>query len=279
MGLGHRCLVSSVRCPIMDDEVTRPAQESATQSRGTLTRVVRAIGWTSIIAGVLILGFVVQQLFVTTWFAEQHQEALGKEALKHFATAEISEGVYAPSSGDGSGGAGTDSSGATGSTNDEGVPTGGEPRTIVVESTPDLGAAFAVIRIPTIERLQEGWAIVEGVRVGDLKNGAGHMPHTPMPGLPGNAVISGHRTTYGAPFHELDTLNPGDLIEVETAIGVSTYEVRELKIVRPTEVWVTESREGAWLTLTTCHPKFSSRRRLVVFAELVDGPNYKEIYS
>ena len=276
-GRGSRCLVSSVRCLIMDDQAKPPAQDSATPTRGTLARVVRAVGWTSIVVGVLILGFVVQQLFVTSWFAEQHQEALGEEALEHFATAEVSEEVYVPpASTDGSG---SISSGATGSTTDDGVPAGGEPRGIVVESAPDLGDAFAVIRIPAIERLQDGWAVVEGVRVRDLKNGAGHMPHTPMPGLPGNAVISGHRTTYGAPFHEVDTLVPGDLIEVETAIGISTYEVRELKIVRPTELWVTEHRDGAWLTLTTCHPKFSSQRRLIVFAELVDGPNYEAIYT
>jgi sortase A len=105
------------------------------------------------------------------------------------------------------------------------------------------------------------------------------MPSTPLPGQPGNSVISGHRTTYGAPFHEFDELVPGDTIEVETGLGVHIYEVRETKIVRPTEIWVTEPREGAWLTLTTCHPKFSSRQRLVVFAELVAGPNSKVIYG
>ena len=140
-------------------------------------------------------------------------------------------------------------------------------------------AAFAVIRVPKIEALQDGWAVVEGVGVRDLKNGAGHMPDTPLPGAPGNAVISGHRTTYGAPFHDVDVLVWGDIIEVETALGTHTYEVRELKIVKPTDVWVTEPRDGAWLTLTTCHPKFSSRQRLIVFAELVDGPNYESIYA
>jgi sortase (surface protein transpeptidase) len=49
--------------------------------------------------------------------------------------------------------------------------------------------------------------------------------------------------------------------------------VRESTIVRPTELWVIQERPGAWLTLTTCHPKFSSRQRLIVFAELIDGPN------
>ena len=255
----------------MDDEVTPPAQESAPRSRGTLTRIVRAIGWTSIIAGVLILGFVVQQLFVTTWFAEQHQEALGEEAVEHFASAEVTEVEYLPSAPGGEG--------RSGQTGDTVAPTGAEPRTLLFETRVEAGAAFAVIRIPKIGRLREGWAVVEGVRVSDLKNGAGHMPDTPLPGLPGNSVISGHRTTYGAPFNELDVLVPGDLIEVETAIGVHTYEVRELQIVRPTDVWVTDPREGAWLTLTTCHPKLSSRQRLIVFAELVDGPNYEAIYT
>ncbi len=43
------------------------------------------------------------------------------------------------------------------------------------------------------------------------------------------------------------------------------------------KVWnsqpVTEDREGGWLTLTTCNPKFSARERLIITAELVEGPN------
>ena len=99
------------------------------------------------------------------------------------------------------------------------------------------------------------------------------MPQTPLPGQPGNAVISGHRTTYGAPFHNLDVLEPGDRIEVETALGLHVYEVRESFVVRPTDIWVTDPKPGAWLTLTTCHPKFSARERLIISAELVEGPN------
>lgn len=263
----------------MDDSMTTPVEKSASRSRGVLTRVVRVAGWTSIVIGVLILGFVVQQLFVTTWFAQQHQTALAEEAEEHFATAEISEVDYVPPSPVGSPGEGTVTPGAGGSSTDEGAPLVPEKRTLLVESTPEKGSAFAVIRIPTIDRLKDGWAVVEGVELRNLKNGAGHMPHTPLPGLPGNTVISGHRTTYGAPFHEIDELVPGDIIEVDTALGTHTYEVRETIIVRPTELWVTEPRDGAWLTLTTCHPKFSARQRLIVFAELVDGPNWEAIYA
>jgi len=51
------------------------------------------------------------------------------------------------------------------------------------------------------------------------------------------------------------------------------YVVRESFIVKPTDVWVTDNRDGAWLTFTTCNPKFSARERLIVTAELIEGPN------
>ena len=82
-------------------------------------------------------------------------------------------------------------------------------------------------------------------------------------------MISGHRTTYGAPFYDLDLLEPGDRIEVDTAIGTHVYTVRETVIVAPTDVWVTDPRPGAWLTLTTCHPKYTARDRLIVHSVMV----------
>jgi sortase A len=109
--------------------------------------------------------------------------------------------------------------------------------------------------------------VFEGVDPGTLTRGPGHMPETPLPGDAGNGVISGHRTTYGAPFNELDELQPGDVITVERVSGTHTFTVRETIIVAPTEVWVAEHRDGTWLTLTTCHPEGSARQRLVVFAE------------
>ena len=55
-------------------------------------------------------------------------------------------------------------------------------------------------------------AVVQGVGVEDLKKGPGHYPNTPMPGQEGNAAIAGHRTTYGAPFYNLDELKADDKI-------------------------------------------------------------------
>ena len=229
-------------------------------------KAIRIFGWTSIGLGLFLIGFVVQQLFVTTYFAQQANVERTEEAVEYFRDVEVAEVPYEPSVGPVLPPSGNDPV-----PDPENPPE--PPATLYVEETPERGDSFAIIRIPTIDRLVEGWAVVEGASRRNLRNGAGHLPHTPLPGQPGNAVISGHRTTYGAPFHELDELVPGDLIEVETAIGIHTYAVDSTVIVGPRELWVTEEREGAWLTLTTCHPKFSSRQRLVVFAELVDGPN------
>lgn len=142
------------------------------------------------------------------------------------------------------------------------------------ETVPETGEAFAFIRIPKIGVDQ---VLFEGVDRRTLTRGPGHMETSPLPGQPGNAVISGHRTTYGRPFFDFDLLKAGDLIEVETAIGTTVYQIRETHIVAPTDIWVTNDRPGGWLTITTCHPKFSARQRLVVFAEMVDGPNFEYV--
>lgn len=154
-----------------------------------------------------------------------------------------------------------------------GVPSSEGPESVEYhpELSPADGAEFGVMRVP---RLGLEVVLFQGVDRETLKKGPGHMPGTALPGQPGNAVISGHRTTYGRPFFDFDQLRPGDIIEIETAIGTHIYQLQdESFIVEPTDVWVTDDRLGGWLTLTTCHPKFSARQRLIVTAELVDGPN------
>lgn len=147
------------------------------------------------------------------------------------------------------------------------------PRTVdfFSEDPVPLGESFAFLTIPKIG--VDDVVVYEGVDRETLKSGPGHMERTPLPGQPGNAVLSGHRTTYGRPFFDLDLLEVGDPVEVRTATGTHVYEIREMEVVLPVDVWVTDPRPGGWLTLTTCNPKFSARERLVVWAEMVDGPN------
>ncbi|MBA9002216.1 sortase A [Actinomadura cellulosilytica] len=140
-----------------------------------------------------------------------------------------------------------------------------------------IGNGIATIRIP---RLGEDYryVIVEGVGPKDLRKGPGHYPGSAMPGQVGNFVVSGHRTTYSAPFNGIDRLRDGDRILIDTRATQYVYEVTGRRIVRPTAVEVTAPvpfRPGArpterLITLTTCHPKYSAAKRLVVFGELVE---------
>jgi sortase A len=156
-----------------------------------------------------------------------------------------------------------------------------ERQQIQAKLYPDAGEAFARIIIPAINVDQIS---VEGVSVEDLRKGPGHYRTTPNPGQAGNAAIAGHRTTYGAPFHRVDELEPGDPIFVTTAQGVFEYRVlgfenpaggpeRGYFIVSPSDTWVLDQKAGQnILTLTACHPKYSARQRIIVQAELVGEP-------
>ncbi|MDE0602968.1 MAG: class E sortase [bacterium] len=142
----------------------------------------------------------------------------------------------------------------------------------------DQGSAIARIQIP---RIGLDKTVVEGVRVGDLRKGPGHYPATAMLGQEGNAAIAGHRTTYGAPFGEIDELLPGDEIIITTIQGEFIYRVLEQGegfghlIVPPTAVEVLDQDFPVHpnrLTLTACHPKGSARQRIIVVGELVGEP-------
>ena len=108
--------------------------------------------------------------------------------------------------------------------------------------------------------------VVEGVDVDDLRKGPGHYPSTQMPGHEGNSAIAGHRTTYGAPFGDLDQLAAGDEIRVVTVQGDFRYKVTEQLVVDPSQIEVLDptpdpARPGhqlSTLTLTTCNPKYSA---------------------
>jgi sortase A len=117
--------------------------------------------------------------------------------------------------------------------------------------------------------------VVEGVTVDALKDGPGRYPGTAYPGEDGNFAVAGHRTTYGAPFWDLDQLREGDEVHVTDRAGTTwIYEVAEQRVVAPSDISVLEpdpiGAGAPLLTLTTCHPRWSQRERLIVFAELVD---------
>lgn len=112
--------------------------------------------------------------------------------------------------------------------------------------------------------------IVRGTARADLKKGPGWITYTDVPGPTGNVGISGHRTTFGAPFRHLDRLRPGDTIELYTPFRRYTYRVRKVFAVKPNRVDVVASTATPTLTLTACHPPYSARLRLVVQSDLTE---------
>jgi sortase A len=134
--------------------------------------------------------------------------------------------------------------------------------------SPEDGDALAHLVIP---KIGVDTYVVEGVDDGDLRKGPGHYPGTPLPGQAGNSAIAGHRTTYGAPFGELDGLEVGDVMTITTVQGTFDYRVYEKLVVTPdaSEVLDPVPARPAVLTLTTCHPKYSAEERLIVKGELV----------
>ena len=91
------------------------------------------------------------------------------------------------------------------------------------------------IRIPVIGINQ---VVVEGTNTPDLRKGPGHYIGTPLPGQSGNAAIAGHRTTYGHPFYNLDSVKVGDPIVLTTLQGIFVYDTTKSFVVSPSDTTV-----------------------------------------
>ncbi len=218
--------------------------------------VLRGTGQLLITAGLVLLLFCFYELRVTNLVTARAQERLGEE-LRQLWGAEREQ----PSASNGS------------------TPTVGQvvpDSPVSRRAAPQLGTGMAILYVPSFGRDWQPHVVVEGVSVADLKRGPGHMPDTALPGEVGNVVLSGHRTTYGAPFADSDLLRPGDVVVLETRTGWFAYTVRGSEVVTPTAVEVTFAVPGdrsatpteRLLTMTTCNPKYSARQRLVVRAGL-----------
>ncbi len=144
------------------------------------------------------------------------------------------------------------------------LPTG-PPVTAPRTQDPPEGDPVGDIRIPVIGVNQ---VVVEGTNTPDLRKGPGHYIGTPLPGQFGNAAIAGHRTTYGHPFYNLDSVKPGDPIVITTLQGIFVYNAIRSQVVSPSDTAVLDNAFSNLLTLTTCNPRFSASTRLVVTAQL-----------
>ena len=144
------------------------------------------------------------------------------------------------------------------------------------------------------ERLGEDRIVLAGDSGAVLAFGPGHRSASPLPGEPGNAVISGHRDTH---FALLRRLRAGDTIAVERA-GPATadpasglvYRVTGNRLIRADDGLAVadvlgndpagDGDDGGRLTLVTCWPFDAidpgTPWRYVVTAEQIDGPDRTE---
>jgi sortase A len=205
-------------------------------------------------AGVLLVAFVAFQLWGTALYTDHAQANLRKQIDHSIGRQSL------PLSELGSAKPGTHTKVA-------GLPaveTSVQPTT----APPAVGQPIGLIAIPKIG-LDD--VVVEGTGEAQLQGGPGHYLGTALPGQAGNAGIAGHRTTFAAPFYNLNELVRGDPIFVLTSQGLFRYNVTSSEIVAPTDDAVLDSatkNPQPELTLTTCNPRYSASQRLVVFAVL-----------
>ena len=128
------------------------------------------------------------------------------------------------------------------------------------------GDAIARLRVP---RLDLSLVVINGTSSGDLRRGPGRHEETFMPGEGELVYVAGHRTTYGAPFSEINALESGDEISLELPYGSVRYEVTKHSIVDDNDLSVLRSRGREELVLQACHPRFFASQRYLVYARPV----------
>lgn len=233
--------------------------------------LLRGLGQLLITAGVVVLLFVVYEVYVTNWFAHREQTKVHQALEQQWSSGELAlpEGKLATLDGHG----------------------------IANLYIPRFGKDYA-------------WTIVQGTSDADLEKGPGHYTGSQLPGQKGNFAVAGHRVGKGEPFLNLDQLRAGDAVVVETqtdwyvycVIGAgpredacdpgaaganlaNTYtdpsgeKVPGREIVSPADGQVVlpvpsdasvppSQATTRYMTMTTCHPKFTAAKRMIVHAVL-----------
>ncbi|MBV9594958.1 MAG: class E sortase [Actinobacteria bacterium] len=219
---------------------------------------LRGAGQTLITAGVVILLFVVYEVWITNIFTHIEQTKIKNQLVQEWAKGEDPI-VGLPG------------------TNSSSIPT---------------GTGIANLYIPRFGQDYQ-FAIVEGTDQNALAKGPGHYGGTALPGQVGNFSVAGHRVGKGEPFLNLDELQPGDPVVVQTASTWFVYRVlgdtstknlttpdaqgvvgREIvapsdgKVILPVPNKPGTAASQALMTMTTCTPKFTATDRMIVHAVL-----------
>ena len=120
-----------------------------------------------------------------------------------------------------------------------------------------------------IGRIGLKMVLVNGTDHETLKKGPGRDLRSFMPGEDRLVYIAGHRTTYLAPFSQINDIRNGDFIRLEMPYGTFVYRAYMHRIVPATDMSVLRSPRHEQLELQACHPRFFATHRYIVYAHLV----------
>ena len=222
---------------------------------GVLHKIVQIAGELLITAGVVLLLFVAWQL----WWTNVESDAKQSETIRNFAQELGGPGAPTPAG---------PAEPAPSAPADYGPPK--------VAEAPGHGQTIGIMYIP---RFGPDYTrpIVQGTSTDVLDTlGLGHYSDTAMPGATGNFAVAGHRQTHGAVLDNIHTLVPGDKIYVQTRDGFYVYVFRNNQIVLPSATDVllpvptrpAAKPTEAYLTMTSCNPRFGSQERIIAYSLL-----------
>lgn len=242
-----------------EDVMLTSAASPPRPKRHTVARISHVIGELLLSAGAVILLFVGYQLFWTGVETGKAQASLKEELFARWADPQPGASLPPPV--------------VPGDVPGE-VPGAPAPEA----APPAVGNAISLLRIPRFGS-DYVWAVLEGVSLDVLADGPGHYPGTAMPGEVGNFAVAAHRATHGEPFADVEALREGDAVVVETQTAWLTYSIYEIDFPVPVDsAWALEpdphnlgaAPTRSLMTLTTCHPRWASTHRFLVFTELVE---------
>jgi sortase A len=234
----------------LTDVSSRPRTPTPRRRRSRADLVVRFIGIIGrvfVAAGLLLLFFTGYLLWGTGVYTKQEQARLKAEIAgeEHVTDKEIGPGGKLPPA------------------RPKKQPKASEA--LFSLKIPQIGVDEVVVYEVGLEQLKKGPGLFPDC---DVATGEDCVADGKYPGEKGNVAISGHRTTYDAPFWNLNELKKGDAVDFESRGIRYRYLVREQKIVDPRAGYeVVEQHGRDEVTLTTCHPRFSAAQRLVIQAD------------
>ncbi|MDQ0278273.1 sortase A [Arthrobacter silviterrae] len=229
----------------------RKRVRAARTRRGFVRTLIQLAGELLITAGVVVLLFVVWELWWTNIDAGNTQQNAVSQFARNF------QGPVTPAA-----------------PQPAGTPPKNYGPPVVMPAINSPGEVFGVAYIPRFGK-DYSRPLVDGVARAQLDTlGLGRYESSTMPGGVGNFAVAGHRQTHGAVLDAIDTLVPGDKIYVQTKDGYYTYVFRNDQIVLPTQGDVllpVPTQKNAkptqrFMTLTSCNPRFGTQERIIAYA-------------